>query len=904
MIGLLRILLLVIFTVVTETPSGQNTRHDPRYIGLFREAEKLYYANTSKNINDSIALSTYLKVIALHPAEADSILWVSNFKAGIYFQRAGRFNDAIPYFKKAISLYGKVPSITENLLYLPEFYLGDSYYSLSMLDSAVYYYKSAEDIANRHPETEGIQRLYNTLGAINYESGDYLQSKIFFEKALQLSAGKLRDNDPLVVNFKKNLALSLRQLREYDKAMSILNQLLTYNLNRDEILHNIGSIYIEQGKDSLAVAYLSKIAYNNQNKYNDLGIAYSRLDMMDSALAYFRKAAYLNDLMNASRKNMQFAITCKNLGDYYYGTENYDSALIRYQQAINQLVFDFDDADPRMNPSSFNGQYAVSELLGTLTAKAQTYTVRYQHGGNKNDLLASIFAYESLYKLADYVIRTYNSEEARVLLTNKKHLSQNEPIAISLKLFELTGDTVYLNHAFRFDEKNKAIMLSLQLQDTGSRQNADLPVTLTEAEKRLKYQVAKMQLQLADKSDSALQASLLEKQLELSDLHKKFDEYPRYNHLKFIDNTIDVKTLQKIIPEDYAVLTYHLGDTSMLAFVITRNDFRHVSHNIDSSFRFNVRKLYDWVQATDPNMKMEIDQLSDSLYRKLIEPFEDDISGIKRLMIIPDDELLLLPYEILRPLNKKSLVESYSITYNYSCSLLKAEKENNRRSSVLAMAPFVKTLRASEKEIGSIKGDKIIGINATKEKFIASAGDYSIIHLATHATTNDSVPSGSFIKFYPHDSSLTSSRMLINEIAGLTLNNVHLVILSACEKGTGKFVNGEGLMSLTRAFSFAGCQNTIASLWRADDVSTATICGHMHKYISKGKTFAASLQQAKIDYLNDDLPLRLKSPAYWAHLRLTGNFEEDQTFGYGYVFLIAGLMVIIAVVIYFSRRRS
>jgi CHAT domain-containing protein len=902
--GLLRIGLLVIFIVLAGSQSGQHPQHTPRYISLFREAEKLYYADVTNDVNDSIALATYLKVISLHTGQPDSILWVSNFKAGIYLQTAGKFNEAIPYLKKAISLKGDVAAISENLLYLPELYLGNSYYFISMLDSAVYYYKRAEQIADHYPGIEGIERLYNTLGAINYESGDYLQSKIYFEKALQVASGKLRKDDPLIINYKNNLASSLRQLKQFDEAMAIFNQLLPYNVNRDEILHNIGSIYLEQGKDSLAVVYLSKVRYNNQNKYNDLGIAYGRLDMMDSSLAYFKKAVELNEKLNGKRKNIQFAITCKNLGDYYADAENYDSALIRYQQSINQLVFDFDDEDPRMNPSSFNGQYSVNELFAALAAKAKTYTIRFQHGGNKNNLLASIFAYEALYKLADYVIRTYNSEEARLLLTNKKHLLHYEPIAISLKLFELTGDSVYLNHAFRFDEKNKATILALQLQETGSMEKADLPAALTEKESRLKNDITKMQLLLTESNDSAVQVSLRDKQLQLSDLHDKFDEYPAYNNLKFIDNTIDVKRLQKIIPDQYAVLSYHMGDTSMLAFLITNNQFRHVTQNINSSFRINVRTLYDWLQVTDRNMKTEIDQLSDSMYKKLIAPFAEDISGARQLMIIPDDELSFLPFEILRPVNGKSLVELYPVTYNYSCSLLKAEKQNNKRSSILAMAPFVKTLPASEKEIGSITGDKITGDKATKEKFVSRAKDYAILHLATHARANDSVPSKSFIEFYPLDSSFTSSRLFTNEIAGLRLNDVKLVILSACETGSGQLVKGEGLMSLTRAFSFAGCQNTIASLWRADDVSTATISGFLHKYISKGNTFATALQEAKLNYLNEDIPERLKSPAYWAHLRLIGNFEEKNSFPYQYVLIIVGLIVIAVLIIYFSRRRS
>ena len=98
--GVLRLMYLAILLVVFQSPSGQNT---PRYISIFNQAENLYYEEGSSDEKDSIALTSYLKVIALHPPEPDSILWVSNFKAGIYLQTAGKFSDAIPYFKKAIS---------------------------------------------------------------------------------------------------------------------------------------------------------------------------------------------------------------------------------------------------------------------------------------------------------------------------------------------------------------------------------------------------------------------------------------------------------------------------------------------------------------------------------------------------------------------------------------------------------------------------------------------------------------------------------------------------------------------------------------------------------------------------------------------------------------------------------
>jgi hypothetical protein len=490
---------------------------------------------------------------------------------GIHLHNAGKFREAIPYFKKAISFFGKVPSITEDLLYQPNLYLGHSYYSANVLDSATYFYKNAEAIAARYP-----------------------------------------------------------------------------------------------------------------GETNDTG------------------------------KSIRHAIICKNIGDFYASVKNYDSALIRYQQAIIQLVFDFDEEDVRLNPTSFNGQYPVNELFSALSAKAKTFTVRYQQQHNKNDLLSSLFAYDAMHKLAGYVVRNYSPDQATQLLNNQKHLSHSEPIENALKLFKLTGDSVYLRHAFRFDEESK-----------------------------------------------------------LWHLHKRFGGHPNNNSLKYIDNTIDVRDFQKKIPRNYAVLSFQLGDTSLLGFLITSKKFRYVNKSIDSSFKTDLKKLYELIQLTDQNVNVQIDQLADSLYGKIIAPFANDIEEVKRLMIIPDDDLLYLPFEILGGRGKSKLMNKYAIAYNYSCSLLKQE---------------------------------------------------------------------------------------------------------------------------------AGRTHDIASLWRASEESTAKINTYLQQYVGDGKSFAESLQRAKKDYITEASgPLKL--PAYWAHLRLIGNFEKPETRHGVQIMIAAGLLVLITGIIFLYRRR-
>jgi CHAT domain-containing protein len=168
-----------------------------------------------------------------------------------------------------------------------------------------------------------------------------------------------------------------------------------------------------------------------------------------------------------------------------------------------------------------------------------------------------------------------------------------------------------------------------------------------------------------------------------------------------------------------------------------------------------------------------------------------------------------------------------------------------------------------------LPGSSYSGPQATKTRFLHDLNRYPILHLATHAVSSADNAAGSFIAFYPRTDSPIEDCLFLEELYGLDLNKTRLVIISACETGQGELVNNEGVISLARAFAYAGCASSISSLWKADDQATSFILQRFYVYLEKGYTKSTALRQAKLDYLASGTVN--KSPAYWSHLVLIGD---------------------------------
>jgi len=176
------------------------------------------------------------------------------------------------------------------------------------------------------------------------------------------------------------------------------------------------------------------------------------------------------------------------------------------------------------------------------------------------------------------------------------------------------------------------------------------------------------------------------------------------------------------------------------------------------------------------------------------------------------------------------------------------------------------------------------------ETVVKTSSNPRILHLATH---------GFFLKPAPTTQAKDGSRNLPNEnpllrsglafsgfnmrqsggddgvltaleITGMDLRGTQLVVLSACETGLGDVQSGEGVYGLRRAFTLAGAQSQVMTLWRVDDEATKDLMVNYYQRLARGEGRGEALRQAQLAMLKS---LKHAHPKYWSGMIPAGDWR-------------------------------
>lgn len=519
-------------------------------------------------------------------------------------------------------------------------------------------------------------------------------------------------------------------------------------------------------------------------------------------------------------------------------------------------------------------------------------------------------------------------------------ISQNEELIgfvkkIQMLLFQKTGDDKYLNTLIQLNESAIYNRIRTRLQIKKSISTNKLPDSILQIEKKLKNT---LNTALKDNSDEGIteffKASNQWEEFQ-KDLEKQF---PDYYKLRYSSLSLDNVPISQYMHSDKTTIRYLFVDEQLYALVLNQNKKKTLipleSTHIESSVTVMKENPYD----------AEISgEHSHRLYKDLWEPLEKHIKS-KQVVIIPSGSLFNLNFELLSsiPINDfkvyqtHSLLAKYSISYQYSLwmaeqdNIIQAkedfiafaptfdqEMKNNYLASItdsteldktylkLLPQPFTKDLVMKYKK--TFKGLAFLNQEAAKPVFLSKANEHKIIHIGTHAETNNFNPELSrlvFAKSIENDSITENNSLFAYEIYNYNLQS-ELAVLTACETGKPLHQPGEGMISLTHAFTYAGSKSIVTSLWNVDEQSSATIIASFYDYLKQGLSKDKALQKAKLDYLATREG-RTIAPQYWAGLVLMGDTSpiEIQPGPNWMWFIILLLAVLIAITIYVNTKHK
>ena len=302
---------------------------------------------------------------------------------------------------------------------------------------------------------------------------------------------------------------------------------------------------------------------------------------------------------------------------------------------------------------------------------------------------------------------------------------------------------------------------------------------------------------------------------------------------------------------------------------------------------------------------------AEKLYKILISPIERDLK--KRVIIIPDGILGYIPFEaLIREINGKPyyfnahkyFIDDHQVSYCYSANLLNEMQSKTYKTAptnfLLAMAPFstsdtilspeilsdierkrdvIKPLPNSGQEVTIItklmNGTSFYGKEARINKFLELAPSARIIHLATHSKANSTLGNYSYLAFNDtvQTQNIASQQsnntfLFARDLYNISLN-ADMVVLSACETGIGEIQRGEGIISMARAFSYAGAKSIVTSLWEVSDEKTKILMTDFYKFIKRGMNKDEALWRAKREFMKKTL----NDPYYWASFIAIGNMS-------------------------------
>lgn len=213
----------------------------------YEKATRYFDLTRPTPATDSMALQLFSRIIARADADhfPDDRLFQCWLKKGVLLDIKGRYREALDTYNGGLGCLRRHPEWSDSLYFRIYVYAGPDYYHLDNFDSAYFLLNKADELALRFPGLHEKDRLYNSLGALYYESGNYFQARNYFGRALDVIRQERPADRASVINFSNNIASCLYKLGDYQASIDLYTRLIGNGIFSSQLYFNLGKSYIE-----------------------------------------------------------------------------------------------------------------------------------------------------------------------------------------------------------------------------------------------------------------------------------------------------------------------------------------------------------------------------------------------------------------------------------------------------------------------------------------------------------------------------------------------------------------------------------------------------------------------------------------------------------------------------------
>lgn len=843
---------------------------------------------------------------------------------GIIYSDIGMEDSSIFLIQKAIAIWEGVYG--ENKLELSDNYTNLAVASLDKGDyyQAILYENKSLKLRLKYlgENNERTALCYSNLGVYYEYAHNYDKALEYQQKSLSIKEKILPAGHPSIAISYLNIASINRNKAKYDEALEYQLKALEINVavfgkvhtDVAQVLDYMGDIYCKQKKYNESLqTYLTAISIDKQSfktnrhpkiagLYNQRAKTFIEMAAYDSAMADIDQALYANNKYSKNRTDTYSTSSDSVFSETILLNSMYLKAKVVY------LKYLINNSDIALLHEAYTKHLDAIQKMEEIKKLYMSEESKLFFSDNISDIFQ---------RAVDIAYRIYAIEKTEVAAENLFYLVEKSKSGILQE--GLIGAQAAITANIPDSLRLKDRMLSTEIKNL--RLNITKLDDAVPEDQNLNKELKDDRGKLIEKQN--------EYNLFIQELEQDYPRYKalkygvEYTKLANLKKSIDEKTLLvDYFLSDSSLYILAIDNTNIsIQKVETDSTFtKSVENYLKSIKRFEPDQFFELSYFLNSKLMEPVQDKLNSKPHLVIIPD-------KTLFYLPFETLCSDKTSNTSLSKANYLIKNHDVRYHYSAamfcnSISKSAGQQQLKNSFLGFAPVFasdstqgyvlaynnadsltvnETLRMvsadgkklneliyTEKEVREIESlfenkkypaKAYFSSTANEETFRQVLGNYKYVHIATHGLLNESEPNLSGLVFAPSaENKLDTTSLVglnIRENNGIlytgeisTLNmNANLLVLSACETGTGRIYNGEGVMSLTRGFLATGVPNVVLSLWKVGDYSTMELMVKFYSNFLEGETYSEALQQAKIQLMTNEM---YAFPKYWGAFVLIG----------------------------------